>query len=138
MSDARNLFPCPTADTTTVEATGDERREGARIHDVSVVIPGDRPITAFIVEPLEAPTGQGAGPGLLFAHWFDTEAPNGDRTEFLGEAELLAARGATSLLPQLTFLDGRSDGFQARPVAGHRGSRTPEGLHQRAAVAPRR
>jgi len=103
MSDPTNLFPCPTVDTATVEATGEERREAARIRDVSVVIPGDRPITAYIVEPLEAPTGQAARPGLLFAHWFDTEAPNGDRTEFLDEAELLAARGVTSLLPQLTF-----------------------------------
>ena len=39
---------------------------------------------------------------VLFLHWFD-EAPNANRTQFLGEAIELARLGVTSLLPQLMF-----------------------------------
>jgi hypothetical protein len=40
---------------------------------------------------------------VLFAHWFDTHAPDGNRGQFLDEAAALAARGVTSLLPQGRF-----------------------------------
>jgi pimeloyl-ACP methyl ester carboxylesterase len=37
-------------------------------------------------------------------HWFDTEAPDGNRTQFLNEASALArAHGAVSVLPQGRF-----------------------------------
>jgi len=54
-------------------------------------------VESFLVRPVD-PTGGAA----LFLHWFD-EAPNANRTQFLDEAESLAARGVTSILPQLTF-----------------------------------
>ena len=54
-------------------------------------------VEAYLVRPTE-PTGGAA----LFLHWFD-EAPNANRSQFLEEAESLAKRGVTSLLPQLTF-----------------------------------
>lgn len=38
-----------------------------------------------MVEP-DTSGEQEKGPGVLYAHWFDTEAPNGDRTEFLEDA----------------------------------------------------
>lgn len=43
-----------------------------------------------------------SGPAVMFLHWFD-EAPNANRSQFLGEAEDLATRGVVSVLPQLTF-----------------------------------
>ncbi len=103
MSDAATLFPRLTAATATPQNVGRRRAEGAFIRDVILAIPDDEPLEAFVIEPGETGREQGAGPGVLFAHWFDTEAPNGDRTEFLDEAVLLAARGISSLLPQLTF-----------------------------------
>lgn len=67
-----------------------------RIEDVGVA--GGR--EAFVVEP-----AQGArGPGLLFLHWFDTQAPDGDRTQFRDEAvELARDHGVVSVLPQGSF-----------------------------------
>jgi pimeloyl-ACP methyl ester carboxylesterase len=42
--------------------------------------------------------------GLVFAHWFDTNAPNGNRTEFVDEAVAwVRAHGGSAVLPQLTF-----------------------------------
>ena len=55
---------------------------------------------AYLVEP----DGGGRGTGLLFLHWFDTEAPDGNRTQFLDEAVALARdHGVVSVLPQGRF-----------------------------------
>lgn len=55
---------------------------------------------ADLVEPIAG----GRGPALLFLHWFDTEAPDGDRTQFRDEATSLARdHGVVSVLPQGGF-----------------------------------
>jgi dienelactone hydrolase len=100
-----------------VETLGTEERDGARVADIRIeVTPAEwanelagstEAIEAYVVQPpISQPskTPSPAGPGLLFAHWYDPHAPNGDRTEFLGEALNWATeRGATAILPQLTF-----------------------------------
>jgi pimeloyl-ACP methyl ester carboxylesterase len=66
-----------------------------RIHDIEVA-----DTEAYLVEPV----GGGRGSGMLFLHWFDTEAPDGNRTQFLDEASNLArAHGTVSILPQGRF-----------------------------------
>jgi dienelactone hydrolase len=82
-----------------------EVRDGALIRDVRIPAPeGDgSPIEAYLVEP-EIVDARKPRPGLLFAHWYDTEAPNGNRTEFVDEAADWARRHrAAAILPQLTF-----------------------------------
>jgi pimeloyl-ACP methyl ester carboxylesterase len=70
-------------------------RDGVRIHDIRVA-----DTVAFLVEPVAG----GGGTGLLFLHWFDTEAPDGNRNQFLDEASALArSRGVVSVLPQGRF-----------------------------------
>jgi dienelactone hydrolase len=103
VTQAASLFPAPATDPPVVERPGVEERDGLRIADVELAIADDRPIEAYLVEPASGGRDRGAAPGVLFGHWFDTEAPNGNRTEFLAEALGLAARGASCLLPQLTF-----------------------------------
>jgi predicted esterase len=51
-------------------------------------------IGAYLVTP------SGAGPfaGALFVHWYEPEASNSNRTQFLDEAVALAERGVVSLL----------------------------------------
>ncbi len=81
-----------------------EDRDGVLVRDVRIPLPdvGD-PIDAYLIEPTIV-DARSPRPGLLFAHWFDTEAPNGNRTEYLDEAVLWARRHAASaVLPQLTF-----------------------------------
>jgi dienelactone hydrolase len=41
--------------------------------------------------------------GVLWLHWYDQDAPDGNRTQFLAEAEELAGQGVVSVLPQLLF-----------------------------------
>jgi pimeloyl-ACP methyl ester carboxylesterase len=96
------------------------KREGARVDDI-VVADGRE---AFLV----APRAGGRGAGVLFLHWFDTEAPDGDRTQFLAEAEQLARdHGVVSVLPQGRFpwagapTDGATDAERIRAeVEAHR------------------
>ena len=53
---------------------------------------------------LVAPTsGQPVIGGVLFLHWFDPEAPDGNNTQFVAEARELADRGIVSVLPRLEF-----------------------------------
>ncbi len=67
-----------------------------RVDDIRLPDGGE----AFLVEP----DGGGRGPALLFLHWFDTEAPDGNRQQFVDEAEELARElGAVSILPQGRF-----------------------------------
>ena len=70
-------------------------RDGVRVSDLEIA-----GTDAYVVEPVDG----GRGPGLLFLHWFDTEAPDGNRTQFLDEASDLARRhGVVSVLPQGRF-----------------------------------
>ena len=100
-------FPDLPIEPPTFEIVGAEVRDGALIRDIRLSPPpgGDAagPIEAYLVEP-EIVDARTPRPGLLFAHWFDSEAPNGNRTEFLDEAADWARRHrAAAILPQLTF-----------------------------------
>jgi pimeloyl-ACP methyl ester carboxylesterase len=94
-------------------------RTDVRVHDFEVA-----GTEAYLVEPLDG----GRGPALLYLHWFDTEAPDGNRTQFLDEAaELARAHGVVSILPQGRFpwssspTDAGADAERIRAeVARHR------------------
>jgi pimeloyl-ACP methyl ester carboxylesterase len=73
-----------------------DERDGARVHDLTFADDAE----AYLVEPTQG----GRGPAILFLHWFDTQAPDGNRTQFVDEAVGLAReRGVVSILPQGQF-----------------------------------
>jgi dienelactone hydrolase len=72
----------------------------AAVRDISYEAPaGGGEVEAYLV----APVGKPVSGGVLFLHWFDPEADDGNRTQFLSEAEELAGQGVVSLLPQQAF-----------------------------------
>jgi len=92
---------------------GTERRAGAIVEDVLIdaLDLGD-PIKAYRVRPEQGdvaraatntPAASAPGPGIVWAHWFDPDAPDGDRSQYVDEAVDLAGVGITSLLPQGRF-----------------------------------
>jgi len=100
-------FPDLPTEPPAFEIVGAETRDSVLIRDIRVAPPPGSeaagPIEAYLIEPevLDARTSR---PGLLFAHWFDPDAPNGNRTEYLDEAADWARRHRTAaVLPQLTF-----------------------------------
>jgi dienelactone hydrolase len=94
----------------SIEFASGEDRDGVLVRDVVV----DGSISAYLVEPMVV-DARTASPGLVFAHWFDTHAPNGNRTEFVDEAVAwVRAHGGSAVLPQLTFpWNGDPTGSQA-------------------------
>lgn len=96
-------FPDLPTEPPAFEIVGAEDRAGALVRDLRIEAPSGDPIEAYLVEPAVVDARQ-ARPGLLFAHWFDTEAPNGNRTQFVDEAaDWARRRRAAAVLPQLTF-----------------------------------
>ena len=75
-----------------------EQRGQAVVADVTYNAP-DGEVEAYLVEP----TGGTTAVGVLFLHWFDPEAPDGNRTQFVDEAVALTDLGVGSLLPQGAF-----------------------------------
>lgn len=78
-----------------VTTTGVERRGRVEVRDVTFPSPaGVREVGAYLV------TSEGEGPhaGILYVHWYEPEAHNSNRTQYLDEAVGMAERGAVSLL----------------------------------------
>jgi dienelactone hydrolase len=86
------------------------------VRDVSVPVPGQDAVPAYLVLPGGRRPAHSA-PAVLFLHWFDPASVNSDRTEFLAEAVRLAERGVVSLLPQQAFPWAGDPVGDARDVA---------------------
>src|SRR3990172_740897 len=84
-----------------IDIRGTITRDSAVVDDLVFGGDGIGEVGAFLVRP--AVDGPAPGVGILWWHWLDSEAPDGDRTEFLEEAVGLAAEGTVSLLPQGRF-----------------------------------
>ena len=88
---------------------GTTTRGRAAIDDVRFRGPDGLDVEAYLVRPVGANDATQAsdsarpGPGLLMWHWLDTEAPDGDRSQYLDEAIDLASAGVVALLPQGRF-----------------------------------
>jgi dienelactone hydrolase len=79
-----------------------EPHDRALVDDVVFDGPDGLEVEAYLVRPAEAPADASVA-GILMWHWLDTEAPDGNRTQYLAEAAELAASGAVCLLPQGRF-----------------------------------
>ncbi|HZB48236.1 MAG TPA: prolyl oligopeptidase family serine peptidase [Mycobacteriales bacterium] len=90
--------------TEAPAAAGPARRPDGDVvvRDLTVPVRGLPAVPAYLVRPAR-PVPRHRAPAVLFLHWFDPRATNGDRTEFVAEAVRLAARGVVSLLPQQGF-----------------------------------
>jgi pimeloyl-ACP methyl ester carboxylesterase len=87
---------------TDVQIRATDRRAGALVDDAVFTGPDGLDVEAYLVRP-DGPVGDRGRAGLVMWHWLDTEAPDGDRTQYLDEAADLAAAGAVCLLPQGRF-----------------------------------
>jgi dienelactone hydrolase len=73
---------------------GAQEVAGIKVHDISYASPMGGAVPAYLV----VPPGKGPFPAVIFVHW-----GQGDRTEFLSEALLLARAGAEALLIEGVF-----------------------------------
>lgn len=97
------VFPELPTEPPAFEIAGTDDHDGVLVRDIRLDAPAGDTIEVFLIEPAVI-DARSPRPGILFAHWFDTEAPNGNRTEFVDEAVDWARRHrAAAILPQLTF-----------------------------------
>lgn len=82
-----------------IDERGRETRGAATVRDVLLHEGSIDDVSSYLVEP----TGDRVSGGVLFLHWFAPEEPDGNRTQFVGEAADLASSGLVSLLPQQAF-----------------------------------
>jgi dienelactone hydrolase len=69
--------------------SGEETVEGVKVQDVSYLSARKGRVPGYLVHP----GGEGPFAGIVYMHW-----GQGDRTEFLSEAVILAKRGAVSVM----------------------------------------
>jgi dienelactone hydrolase len=84
-----HLFDYDTKAPLNFQDNGMKDVGGISVHDVTYASPKDGNVPAYLI----VPSGEGTFPGIIFVHW-----GQGNRTEFLSEALLLARAGAESLL----------------------------------------
>ena len=66
------------------------------VEDISIPVPGQDPVQAYLVRPAGA-LKKSSAPGVLWLHWLGEI--NNDRSEYLPEAITLAGEGVVSVLP---------------------------------------
>jgi dienelactone hydrolase len=69
---------------------------GVVVEDISIPVPGQQPVQAYLVRPAGA-LKKNSSPGVLWLHWLGEI--NNDRSEYLPEAITLAGEGVVSVLP---------------------------------------
>lgn len=75
---------------------------GAMVREFTFATPFNRRRAAFLVRPEE---NQGPMPVILYVHWYETEAADSNRTQFLHEAIKMANKGCVSLLVETMWSD---------------------------------
>lgn len=90
-----------------VQTTKLYSRDGHTVYDITYTSPRGGRVPAYLV----VPDSKGPFAGIVFGHW-----GNGNRTEFLPEAELYAQAGAISILPEYPWM---------RPGDSYRGVHPP-------------
>lgn len=82
--------------------TNHPRHEAVVVRDISIPVPGQAPVRAWLVRP-DGPARPHSLAGVLYLHWLEPPASNQNRSEFLDEAVTVASHGAVAILPDLTF-----------------------------------
>lgn len=86
--------------------------DGIIVSDLVFLAGEDQQRTAYLVKP----EGDGPFPIILYVHWYEPEACDANRTQFLDEASELAQHGVMSLLIETMWSD--REWFLKRTQAG--------------------
>jgi dienelactone hydrolase len=102
------FFAYDASASIDLRVTSEENVQGVTVQDVQYASARTGRVPAYLV----LPSGEGPFAGVVFMHW-----GQGDRTEFLSEAVLLAKAGAISLMIDAPYHrpDVESAAFAAEP-----------------------
>src|SRR5262245_30968966 len=88
--------------TTAGDNDGRGRHVAVVVQDISIRVPGQAPVGAWLVRP-EGHAAPRSLAGVLYLHWLEPPASTQNRSEFLDEAVTVAEHGAVAILPDQTF-----------------------------------
>ena len=74
--------------------TGIQESEEVILEDMTYTNPFGVSRAAYYIRP----KGEGPFPAILYVHWYEPEAGDSNRTQFVEEAKGMATQGAASLL----------------------------------------
>jgi dienelactone hydrolase len=102
------LFDYDAAGAIDFRVAGEETVEGVKVQDISYLSPKKGRVPGYLVHP----GADGPYAGIVYMHW-----GQGDRTEFLSEAVVLAKRGSVSIMIDAPYhrTDIESYSFVAEP-----------------------
>lgn len=101
-------FDYDSAAPLGVEAAPAATRDGAQVQELTYLrLAGGRTGATLV-----SPTSKGRHPAVLFVHWYDSDATNSNRTQFLDEAIGLARSGAVCLLIDTMWSDTKWFGIR--------------------------
>ena len=95
LEELAKTFAYNAAAPLDVKEAGVEERAGASVHDLSYASPQGGRVPAYLVMP----PGKGPFAGIVLMHW-----GQGNRSEFLAEALLMARAGAASIMIDAPYL----------------------------------
>lgn len=84
-----------------IRPAGKQALDGVIIEDMTYATPYGVRRAAYYIRP----EGEGPFAVILYAHWYETEASDSDRTQFVEEAKEMAKQGAASLLVETMWSD---------------------------------
>ncbi len=113
-ADPARVFDYYGSASVDFRVSSEEVVDGVTVQDVSYLSARKGRVPGFLVHP----AGEGPFAGIVYMHW-----GQGDRTEFLSEAVLLAKKGAVSLMIDAPYHrpDVESYSFVAEPEAEREG-----------------
>ena len=94
LEELARTFAYDAAAPLDVKEVGVEQRAGASVHDLTYASPSGGRVPAYLVRP----AGKGPFAGIVYMHW-----GQGNRSEFLAEALLMAKAGAASIMIDAPF-----------------------------------
>ena len=95
------LRQAPRGGSLDVRPIAAQERDSIVVSQLTFLARPETRRAAFLVKPI----GVGPFPGILYVHWYEPEAADSNRTQFLSEAEEMAQAGAISLLIEAAWSD---------------------------------
>ncbi len=90
------LFEYDPNDPLNIEKRSERTMDGVAVKDIVFGSPTGGKVSAFLI----VPPGEGPFAGIIFFHWYETQAATNNRSQFIDEAVALAKQGTVSLLIQ--------------------------------------
>ena len=124
-----NLFEYNRDAPLDLRAAGQRDEDGVLSRNFTYVTPFGERRAAYLFRPNATKEPLAA---ILYVHWYEPESPDSNRTQFVGEAQRMAKRGAAALLIETMWSD--RDWFIKRTQADDERNSTRQVIELRQAV----